>query len=245
MHYYFITGTSSGIGKELALQIVARPNTHVFGISRRCTVEHKQYQHVFADMTKVEDLQSIFDLFKTKFTLEDTVYLINNAGCVDLIRYAGSFSQVEIHYLMQVNLISTIQLINAFLVIPLETIKNRVILTVSSGAASKVIDGWSLYGAAKAGIDHFSLHVAHEIELRTDIKTRIFSIAPGVVDTPMQQKIRETAESSFSTKQKFIELLQNKALVSPQTAALNYLKILDAPELYVETVFSLRELYSK
>jgi benzil reductase ((S)-benzoin forming) len=245
MDYYYITGTSSGIGKELALQALERQNTKVFGISRTCSVVHSQYEHIYADLSNTVDVSRVIDLFKKEFLTSDNVYLINNAGVVDPIRYVGSFSQIEIHNLLHINLISTIQLINAFLEIPIKTIKSRIILSVSSGAATKVIDGWSLYGAAKAGIDHFSLHVSRELELIGDMQTRIFSVAPGVVDTTMQQRIREAPVRSFSTKERFVELFNNNELVSSETTAQYYLKILDAPEKFTKTVFSLRELYSK
>jgi benzil reductase ((S)-benzoin forming) len=245
MDYYYITGASSGIGKELALQVLIRQNTKVFGISRTCTLEHNQYEHIYADLSNTVEVSRVIDLFKKEFLMGDNVYLINNAGVIDPIQYVGSFSQIEIQNLLQINLISVIQLINAFLEIPVQTIKSRVVLSVSSGAATKVIDGWSLYGTAKAGIDHFSLHVSRELELIGDLQTRIFSVAPGLVDTPMQQKIRETTLTSFSTKERFVELFKNNELISPQITAQYYLKIVDAPEIFAETVFSLRELYFK
>jgi benzil reductase ((S)-benzoin forming) len=245
MDYYYITGSSSGIGKELALQVLARLNTKVFGISRTCTVEHNQYEHIYADLANAVDVSRVIDVFKKEFLTGDNVYLINNAGVVDPIRYVGSFSQLEIQQLLHINLISVIQLINAFLEIPIQTIKSRNILSVSSGAATKIIDGWALYGTAKAGIDHFSLHVSRELKLIGDVQTRIFSVAPGVVNTTMQQRIRAAPLSSFSTKERFVALFNNNELVSAETTALYYLKILDAPEKFTKTVFSLREVYSK
>lgn len=242
MHYYFITGTSSGIGYELALQILARPNVKVFGISRTCTIEHNQYKHVFADIAREIDVSELAQLFNQSYTLEDSVYLINNAGVIDPIKYVGSFSEFEIQRLLQVNLVAAIQLINAFLKIPIHTVKDRVVLSVSSGAATKVIDGWSLYGTAKAGLDHFSSHVAAELELAGDLRTRIFSVAPGVVDTPMQRKIRAADLNFFSTKDTFCELHTSNNLEKPTSIALKYLHILDKPMDFTKTIFSLREI---
>lgn len=108
--------------------------------------------------------------------------------------------------------------------------------------AAKVIDGWSLYGSAKASLDHFSNHVARELELSGDSNTRIFSVAPGIVDTAMQQKIRETPSDSFSTVERFLELHATKQLVAPEVIAEKYSRILDKPENFNNTLFSLRDM---
>lgn len=241
MNHYYISGTSSGIGKAIALLLLERAEARVVGISRTCTIEHAHYTHVYADLSDPAQVVKTAELFKVKHTETDKLYLINNAGVIDPIQYAQTYSEEDIQRLMQVNLIASMQLISAFLKIPKSDYSSRVILSVSSGAATKVIDGWSLYGAAKAGLDHFSSHVARELELSGD-KTRIFSIAPGVVDTAMQQKIRETTADSFSTVDRFLELQSTGQLVAPEIIARKYCRILDAPEQFPDVVFSLRDL---
>ncbi|MGN6646801.1 MAG: SDR family NAD(P)-dependent oxidoreductase [Cytophaga sp.] len=241
MHYYFITGTSYGLGKALAEKLVQRSNVYVFGIARTCTISHKQYEHIHADLGEPSQLKLITELFKKAFQKEDQLYLINNAGIVDPIRYTGKFSPDEIQKLFQVNLLSVVQLTNAFLQIPVSSFARRVILNISSGAANKVSDGWALYGASKAGVDHFSLHVARELEIDQQAHTRIFSVAPGVVDTRMQQKIRETPIESFSTLNRFLDLDANKQLVPADQVAQKLLQITDAPELFAQTILSVRD----
>ncbi|WP_018342412.1 SDR family NAD(P)-dependent oxidoreductase [Cytophaga aurantiaca] len=242
MNSYYISGTSSGIGKAIALVLLEREDTRVIGISRTCTIEHIHYTHVYADLSDPAQVAKTAEIFKAKHTETEKLYLINNAGVIDPIQYAQAYSEVEIQRLMQVNLIASIQLISAFLKIPKSKYNSRIILSVSSGAAAKVIDGWSLYGAAKAGLDHFSRHVARELELAGDNRTRIFSVAPGVVDTAMQQKIRETTSDSFSTVDRFLALQASGQLVAPEVIARKYCRILDDPEHFPDVVFSLRDL---
>lgn len=243
MQYYYITGTSAGLGKALAEELVLRENVHVYGISRTCSIEHERYEHIYADLSDPAQVRSIAALFVTvAFTTDDSIYLINNAGVIDPIKYAVDFSEQEVQVLMQVNLLASIQLVRAFLQIPVAACKNRVIVSISSGAAVKVYDGWSLYGAAKAALNHFSSHVAKELELRGISNTRIFSIAPGVVDTAMQAIIRETPIEVFSTKERFIQLHEAEELISADIIAKKYLKILDAPQDYPETIFSIRDI---
>jgi len=242
MHYYYISGTSSGIGKAIATLLLEREDTCVIGISRTCTIEHARYTHVYADLSDPNQVAIAAAAFKQNYTEVDALYLINNAGVIDPIQYAQTYAESDIQRMLQVNLISAIQLISAFLKIPKEACASRVILSVSSGAATKVIDGWSLYGAAKAGLDHFSKHVARELELSGDTKTRIFSVAPGVVDTPMQQKIRATNPEAFSTVNRFLELHDTNQLVDPKIIAQKYCTVLDQPEHFPNVVFSLRDL---
>ncbi len=242
MHYYYITGTSSGIGRALAVLLLERENTRVVGISRTCAIEHAQYMHLHADLSDPAQVTRVAEVFKKKHTEGDILYLINNAGVIDPIQYAQAYSEADIQRLIQVNLIATIQLISAFLKIPKTDYKSRIVLSVSSGAATKVIDGWSLYGAAKAGLDHFSCHVARELELSGDGNTRIFSVAPGVVDTSMQQKIRETSADSFSTIDRFLELHASNQLVAPDVIARKYCMILDEPGHFQDVLFPLRDI---
>ncbi len=100
------------------------------------------YKHVFADLSNPSQLSSIIELFEASCTNQDSLYLINNAGVIDPIKYLGDFTAEEILLLLHVNLISPIQLINAFLKIP-QDVKRRIVINVSSCAASKVTDGWS------------------------------------------------------------------------------------------------------
>ena len=242
MHYYYISGTSSGIGRAITLLLLEREDVQVIGISRTSTIEHAHYTHIYADLSDPAHVTHVIKSFKNNYSADDTLYLINNAGIIDPIQYAQAYNESDIQKMINVNLISAIQLISAFLKIPKGTYKSRVILSVSSGAATKVIDGWSLYGTAKAGLDHFSNHVAKELMLLGETQTQIFSVAPGVVDTPMQKKIRETNPDSFSTVERFNELHETNQLVSPDIIAQKYLRILDEPRKFLNVVFSLKDL---
>ena len=52
----------------------------------------------------------------------------------------------------------------------------RVLVNVSSGAASSIYEGWSVYGATKAAVDHFTQIVAAE-----EPSILCHAVAPGVV----------------------------------------------------------------
>jgi benzil reductase ((S)-benzoin forming) len=241
MHYYFITGTSFGLGKAIAEALLQREDVFVYGISRTSSISHNHYKHVFADLSNPAQLSPIIELFEASFTNQDSLSLINNAGVIDPIKYLGDFTAEDILQLMHVNLISPIQLMNIFLKIP-QGVKRKIVINVSSGAASKITDGWSLYGSSKAALDHASLHAAKEIELNGTANIHIFSVAPGVIDTHMQAKIRAVSKHSFSMVDRFIDLHETNALDTPEQVAQKYLKILDAPQEFPKVVFSAREI---
>ena len=50
LHHYFITGTSSGIGKAIAEQLIQREDHFVTGLSRTCSITHPRYEHFALDL---------------------------------------------------------------------------------------------------------------------------------------------------------------------------------------------------
>ena len=88
---------------------------------------------------------------------------------------------------------------------------------VSSGAASLVGAGWSSYGAGKAALDQWVRDVGSEQDIRGGVQ--VVAVAPGVVETGMQEQIRETSEEDFPKRQKFVELYQSGELSDPDEVA--------------------------
>ena len=86
-----------------------------------------------------------------------------------------------------------------------------------------------------------SITVAHEQKI-VNTGFRIFSVAPGVVDTGMQDEIRKSSPKEFSRHDDFVEMKQTGILTRPEEVARKYLDILTTPEKYPETLFSLRDL---
>lgn len=86
----------------------------------------------------------------------------------------------------------------------------RVLINISSGAATSIYEGWSTYGPSKAAVDHFSRILAAE-----EPGLVVHSLAPGVVDTPMQELIRATPATDFPTLDRFVELERDGAWNSP------------------------------
>jgi len=97
----------------------------------------------------------------------------------------------------------------------LETVKR--IINISSGAAKFPYYGWSSYCTGKAGIDMFTQCIATE-QQKQKYPVEIMSVAPGIIDTQMQETIRNTPEEKFIHKKKFIEYKEKGHLKSPSDA---------------------------
>lgn len=76
MNYFFITGTSKGIGKALAELLLDDPKNIVFGISRTQTIRHNNYVHFAVDLKR---LQMVMDFYFPEFKDADKVVLVNNS----------------------------------------------------------------------------------------------------------------------------------------------------------------------
>ena len=104
--------------------------------------------------------------------------------------------------------------------------KGRLIF-VSSGAAVGAYTTWGAYGSAKAAMNHLAMTLAVE---EKDVTT--MSIRPGVVDTEMQQSIREKHNNAMDEKdaKKFAELKATGGLLKPEQPGHVLAKlVLDAP----------------
>ena len=69
----------------------------------------------------------------------------------------------------------------------------------------------------------------------------VFSVHPGIVDTNMQQKIRESDTGSFPLHQKFVDYSANKELSSTNFVALKLLQIIEKKDDFEEIILNLRD----
>jgi benzil reductase ((S)-benzoin forming) len=231
LNYYYITGTSRGIGKELALQLLENPSNHVIGMSRQKTIEHANYHHFYLDLTNATAIADF------KFELHANakkIVLINNAGALGFIKPIGKLESDTIIKNYTLNLIAPSVLTNSFINCYNTVDAEKVIINISSGAGKNPIDGWAVYCASKAGIDMFSRVVDAEQKVRAEHPQecihkgfRIFSIAPGVVDTNMQTEIRGANKEDFSRLEDFIAYKTKNELATTTAVSKKYITILD------------------
>ncbi|MDX5346981.1 MAG: SDR family NAD(P)-dependent oxidoreductase [Hymenobacteraceae bacterium] len=241
MNYYIITGTSRGIGKALAEALLQNDQNVVHGVSRRKIIEHPNYIHHPLDLSDLDGVEHNFQKIFLPFKDADKVVLVNNAGVIGEVGYVGEFKDDHFEFVFDTNLISPAILMNEFLRHYAQLPCLKVILNISSGAGKYPIDGWAAYCASKAALDMLSLTVQKEQDLRGN-QVKVFALAPGVVDTAMQEHIRESEPNSFSTLQKFHDYKEQSLLSSPEDVAEKMLKLLDNPERYKDVVMRIDEV---
>ncbi|MEN8120524.1 MAG: SDR family NAD(P)-dependent oxidoreductase [Bacteroidota bacterium] len=240
MNYYYITGTSRGIGKALAILLLLEDNNYVIGLSRTNTIEHERYEHLNFDLSNLEQVENynFIDILDA-----EKVVLINNAGMIGDIKNTGNIDNQFIHKTFMVNTISPAILMNNFLKAygSLEIEKN--IINISSGAGRHPIESWSSYCASKSALDMFSTVVNKEQYLiNKSNPVKVFSIAPGIVDTQMQDKIREADKADFSKVDTFVNYKNNNQLDAPTKTADLLIKIIQNPQKYKEVLLDVRDV---
>ena len=232
MNLIYITGSSSGLGKALAELLLEDNNNHVVGIARRETIQHERYIHYALDLKEVIN-ENIFQ--KLTYTCKKVV-LINNAGAVGPITRVGSQSYEEVADNYTLNVTAPSLLCNQFVQAYQNDKVQKIIINVSSGAGKHPIEAWSTYCASKAALDMFTQVLKAE---HPDFK--VFAVAPGIVDTPMQDNIRNANEQHFPHLDRFQSYKADGDLASAREIALKYLKIIQEPQNFQEVLLSVRD----
>lgn len=242
MRYFFITGTSQGLGNAITKRILDEKDSKVFGISRRNTINHDNYEHIHLDLSDINKLKSSLDSIFVSLPDAERIILINNAGILGQVGHVGKISNDALHQAFNLNVIAPAILTNAFLNKYSECNGcHKLILNVSSGAGKRATDGWAAYCSSKAALDMFSQVVSVEKQKdRQDLK--ILSVAPGIVDTPMQDEIRKVNREDFSRVDEFIEYKKENMLVSPEKVAEKFMYIIDHESDFHEPIISVRNI---
>ena len=231
-----ITGSSKGIGKELSLLLLEKGYT-VFGYSRTNSIRHKNFHFNQIDLSSVQNLESInFPQVEEN----EHVCLINNAGEIGEIDKFGNKKTNDIINEFNINTIAPSILSNSFIRSYQDQSNQPIIINISSGAALRPIESWGTYCQSKAALDMLTKIINQE---HNSIKA--YSIYPGVVDTEMQKKIRDTDIEKFALKDVFVEYFRNNELVDPKIISKKIYHILSNLDLFEDNMISLRDLSIK
>ncbi len=233
---FYITGTSRGIGKALAELALKDKNYFVFGYSRNQTINHANYKHISSDFSNTESLINLELPVKPDAT---KAVLINNAGMLGEVKPIGKQSAENIIKTHTVNAIAPTILTNLFLGAYDNKNTEKTIINISSGAARNAVESWANYCSSKASLDMLSRVVQQE---NTDSSLKVFAVAPGVVDTKMQDEIRSVAPENFPHLKKFINYKKENHLSNSNDVAKTLMHIIKNPQEYGDILMDVREL---
>lgn len=220
MKLIIITGINRGLGEAFFNLLINKKDSLIVGVSRKIT----QYQEELLRAEKFVYFKlNLSDLSVPKKELDLTRYLekvdeiiyINNAATINPINKIGGFKDVDIQNLLQLNTISPLLITNYLLQVSGN--KKFTIVNISSGAAYSPIIGWSLYCASKAANEMF--YKTLELQEKDNTNVNVLNIDPGVMDSGMQELIRDTNDDVFPRVNDFIKLKEENKLLSPLAVA--------------------------
>ncbi|MCT4581894.1 MAG: (S)-benzoin forming benzil reductase [Flavobacteriales bacterium] len=243
---YIVTGTTSGLGLSFVTKLL-KEEALVYSISRKendAVKELKQLglKHFNCDLANIEELNATISQVFDKLRQENvqSYTLINNAGTINPIGDVGTHDVMALANNIDTNIKAPIVLMEAFIKELQDADLPKYILNISSGAGRKPYAGWATYCASKAGLDLFSACVGKEQETQL-YPIKVISFAPGVVDTNMQVTIRSTKKEDFNAVTRFIDLKNNKQLLSPSFVAQQLLELLPSDQTLNGGLYDIRD----
>jgi len=202
-----ITGASSGIGKETAIEF-AKLGANIILVARRknkleqVTNELKKFNVSTlvcqCDVSKKDQVKEMSKIVLEKF--ESIDILVNNAGFA-IYGYVSDLTIDEIESQMETNYFGMIYCIKNFLPSMLEK-KSGHIVNVASVAASFGLPGIASYCASKFAMLGFSEGLKHELK---DTGVEITVVSPIMVRTnffehPSFEKMPKYSPTSLSSE---------------------------------------------
>jgi len=229
------------LGKALVDLLVADENNLVVGVSRTGhSGKSNNYLDVRVDLAKPKELEEKFDEIFPQGEYEE-VMLINNAGWIGQVAPFGKLDPAGIAEIHLINTVAPALLMNKFVNRFGQSKGSKVVVNISSGAAEKDIDGWSGYSSSKAALNRYT-GIAQEESKLHGWGIRFFALSPGIIDTPMQENIRQAKEENFSRVQDFKQYKANNDLMSPEEVAEKVLYLVRNQEEFPEVLQDVRKM---
>lgn len=228
----FVSGASRGIGAGIAEHFAARGLRLV--LCARSGAALPDSDDVLGRRVDVRDeagMNSLVVEAEARFGAIDL--WVNNAGVLDPIAPVRDVSTADFREHIDINLTGLFLGTRTFVRHLRARGGGGVLINVSSGAAWQAYEGWAAYCAGKAGVERLTEVVAAEEEASG---LRAYSIAPGVVDTAMQELIRSCGPERFPAVDRFREMSANQSFNTAEFVARHFLAIAFDPEAQPDSV---------
>lgn len=242
MNLYIVTGTTRGLGAALAARIAADSGNELIALARAGEGAIPGGRRLRVDLASSRELAGACERAEAllRGKAYDKAVLINNAGVIAPVGPLDQVDAGELERSLAVNLVAPMLLMRWF-IRATDAVALRRIVNISSGAGRRPIFGWSAYCAAKAALDMASRTVALECESR-GLAVEVASLAPGVVDTPMQEAVRAAPAERFMDVERFRAMKAEGVLRPADDVAADILRLEQAGALRGEPVQDLRQI---
>ena len=174
-----ITGINRGIGKGLVEEYLKK-DYEIYAIGRSNPFDNINFYK--CDLRAIERIKEAIESFNTEFDL-----VILNVGILGEIKLLKEWSVKELEDIFLVNVWSNKVLIDFLAPI------TKKIVAISSGAAISGNAGWGGYALSKCALNMMVNIYAKEID------SKIYALAPGVIDTDMVQKVISGDRNRFES----------------------------------------------
>jgi uncharacterized oxidoreductase len=204
-----ITGGTSGIGLELAKQLLERGNTVIVtGRDQEKLDTAKRALpavHIFkSDVSNPKAIAALHDRVIAQFPALDT--LVNNAGIMRNLNLNQSCDIHDVTREIEINLSGPVRMVQQFLPHLLDR-KGALIVNVSSGLAFIPFPASPVYCATKAAIHSFTQSLRVQLD---GTSVTVIELAPPAVETPLLRG--EFAGEMKDQKGMHVKILANRAI---------------------------------
>jgi benzil reductase ((S)-benzoin forming) len=222
VNLYVVTGASRGIGLALVQEAAQIPEAHVLAISRSGLpspipgVRDTRYDLATRGGQSAAGQAVAASLAESPWK---RAVLVNNAGMAEPVAPVSRLDIGMLARAFELNVIAAVALMQAFINASVK-VPSRSVINMTTGAAQRAMPGWTGYCSTKAALDMASLVAASE---KTGV--RITSLLPGLVDTAMQDMMRDVSAADFPNVDMFHRWKSEGALQDPRDVAAKMLRL--------------------
>lgn len=194
----FVTGSTRGIGKAIALQFAkAGSNLIINGrsaISEELLAEFTAYGvkavGISGDISKSEDAKQM--VAEAIETLGSVDILVNNAG-ITRDSLSLKMSEEDFESVLKINLTGAFNMTQAVLK-PMTRARSGAIINISSVVGLMGNAGQANYAASKAGLIGLTKSIAREVAARN---VRVNAVAPGFIESDMTEVLSDKVKDAM------------------------------------------------
>lgn len=213
-----VTGGGRGIGAAIALafagegaslMIASRTQSELDGVATRCRALGVACSTTVADVSSRNSVQQL--IRATLHTHGRIDVLVNAAGVYGPI---GTIAEVDVdawQHAVRVNLMGTLYACH-YAVPVMAARKSGSIINFSGGGATSPLPRFSAYGVSKAAVVRLTETLAEEV-IADGI--RVNAIAPGAIDTALQDEVLEAGQRAGPLYQRIVALRESGAGGTP------------------------------